>query len=159
MAVTDGDFHCAGYKNYKVLRKSNQLTSVQFGYLSDEILDDYFESFVEPNTVGDTIEWRLDDLGVPRAAIVRYRFGSYIDTDGKTKPGDSILVISKVGQPDNPVGCAIGLVNASRNKNANELARKVADEVEPDFVCARDLADYHGDGKFSPSLHTEFSSD
>lgn len=138
MAATDGDFLCTGYKTYKVLRKTAMMTSVQFGYLSNDILEDYLETFVEANTVGDTIEWRLDDTGVPRAAIIRFRFGPYTDTDGKTKPADSILVISKVGQPDNPVGCVIGLVNASRNKNANEIARRVADDVEPGFVCAQD---------------------
>jgi hypothetical protein len=155
----EGTFSCAGYLDYRFLRKTNMMTSVQFGYLSKAIEETYFESFVEENTVGDTIEWRLDERGVPRAAIVRYRFGDVTNPDGTREPADSILVVSKVGQPDDPVGCAVGLVNAGRNRNANEIARRVADEVTPGFVCGSDLPAYHGADRSGPPIQTEFSDD
>lgn len=161
-AMTDvqGEFYCTGYKGYKVLRKTHMQTSVQFGYLSDHILTDYVESFVNENTVGDTIEWRIDDNGVPRAAIVRFTLTPYTDLDGKTKPAPNILVISKIGQPNHPVGCAIGLVDARANRNANEIARKVADEVEPSFECGQDTPEYHGEHPdFSDPLNTVWSDD
>jgi len=55
-----------------------------------------------------------------------------------------VLVISKVGQPDDRSGCVAGLVDALANPDANALARKVADEVAPSFVCEKDTAVYHG---------------
>lgn len=101
-----------------------------------------------------------DDKGIPRAAIVPFNLIYYPDTDGKAQRGPNILVISKVGQPNNPLGCAIGLVDARANKNANELARQVADEVEPGFVCEQDKPEYYGEhGDFDEPLHTEWSDD
>jgi hypothetical protein len=91
MADVQGHFYCTGYKTYKVLRKTGSQTSVQFGYLSDHMLSEYFESFVSENAVGDKIEWRLDDKGVLRAAIARFNLIYYPDADGKTQLGPNIL--------------------------------------------------------------------
>jgi len=133
--------HCDGYKGYKIFEKWDRRALVLFGYLSDDFLERYSETFDTDNVVGDKIEWRLDDNGTPRAAILRYIFQNY-DFDEKGPP--EVLLISKVGQPDSQMGCAIGIVDTSANKSANALARQVADEVEPGFECGRDTPVYHG---------------
>jgi len=143
--------HCDGYKGYKVLEKWDRRSQVLFGYLSGEFLAKYSETFDVDNYAGDKIEWRLDAKGTPRAAILRYKFSNY-NFDEKGPP--EVLLISKVGQPESPMGCAIGMVDTSANKNANELARQVADEVEPGFECGRDTPLYHGKrSKSAPAFY------
>ena len=143
--------HCDGYKGYKVLQKWDRRSEVLFGYLSDEYLKKYSETFDVDNFSGDKIEWRLDAHGTPRAAILRYRFSNY---NFEEKGPPEVLLVSKVGQPESPMGCAVGMVDTSANKNANELARQVADEVEPGFECGRDTPVYHGKrSKLAPEFY------
>lgn len=142
--------YCKGYKGYRILDKWDRRESVQFGYLSDRVLKHYVENLDADNSAGGKVEWRLDDKGTPRAAILRYKLVNY---NFDEKPFPDILVISKVGQPDSQMGCAIGMVDTSANKNANELARQVADTVEPGFECGQDEPQYHGKrSKNAPNL-------
>ncbi len=91
----------------------------------DEIMD--IGSFFE---VGVTIEWRKAAPGRrPFAAIVRYAVGQRIgQLDG------SLLVVYRLGADG--VSCIVGSVNG-RVKDANQLARALADSYAPKFVCGK----------------------
>jgi hypothetical protein len=81
------------------------------------------------NYTNNTLEWRLDN-GRPFATILRYFIS--VDDDGTE---EQVLVVSKIGKTDS---CQIAHVNASRNLNANVLAREAADNLARDFVCGSD---------------------
>ena len=49
-----------------------------------------------------------------------------------------MLVVSKVGQPGGAAGCTVGLVAASGNPQANDEARRIADEKAKAFECGKD---------------------
>ena len=55
-----------------------------------------------------------------------------------------VLVISRVAQPEDGLGCVAAYVDALANPDPNKLARKIADERAPSFICGRDLPVYHG---------------
>jgi hypothetical protein len=139
--------YCPGYKGYRVLYKEGDVrVSVHYGYLSDRVVENYWESFGPFNSVAEKIEWRLDGAGVPRTAIQRYFISNVDDATGMPSEArkGQVLVISKVGQPDEKSGCVIGLVDALANPDANALARQVADTVVDGFECGKDAAVYHG---------------
>ncbi len=81
------------------------------------------------NYTNNVLEWRLDD-GQPFATILRY----FISVDGEGAE-EQVLVVSKIGKTDS---CQIAHVNASRNQNANVLARQAADTLAQDFICGED---------------------
>lgn len=71
------------------------------------------------NTIGDTLEWRLDESGRAIATILRFRTQ---DDSGSRR---STLVVTRLGPPGTI--CVIGTVDAVDNPDANEIARAVAD--------------------------------
>lgn len=86
------------------------------------------------NRIHTTLEWRLERGSggnwYPFATILRY----FVDIDGQGRE-EQILVVSKLGPDDS---CQIAHVNASRNQNANVLARQAADQLARNFVCGSD---------------------
>jgi len=136
-----GDFTsllCPGYGEYKVLFKEGDLRqSVHYGFLKRSIIDKAFESFGPFNHMNPKIEWRIGSRGKPIAAIQRFFVG---DENAQGQ----ILVISKVGQPDEEEGCPVGYIDALASKDANNLARAVADGLALHFRCGVDKPDYHG---------------
>lgn len=89
------------------------------------------------NTIGKTLEWRLDD-GAPFATILRYRWDSD-NGEGST------LVVTKIGATD---ACHVAYVQATENATANALAREIADGQARGFSCGRDKPRTYGaDGK------------
>ncbi len=54
------------------------------------------------------------------------------------------MVVSKVAQPGDGDGCVVGYVDALENKNANEMARNVADDLARDFMCRIEDPIFHG---------------
>ena len=74
------------------------------------------------------------DDAVPFAAIHRRSVNG--SDDGTTKT--DVLVVSKVGQPGGAAGCTVGLVVASGNPQADDEARRMADEKARSFECGRD---------------------
>ena len=140
-------FKCAGYKGYPFYFSEGDVRqSTYFGYLSDDILEGAGETFAVFNHIGETIEWRLDDKGVPRATILRYIMENQ---NPKTWELDKafygqVLVVSRVGQPQDRTGCVTAYVDALENKDANELARKLADEQAPIFPCGKEKPVFHG---------------
>lgn len=129
---------CPGLKDYKVLFKEGDLRqSLHYGFLSKAIVDGAWDSFGQFNYMNPKIEWRVDDSGVPYAAIQRFFIGE-ADNLGQ------VLRVSRVGQPDDEQGCPVGYVDALANKNANDLARELADTIAVSFQCGKDWAKYHG---------------
>ncbi|WP_319531519.1 hypothetical protein [uncultured Cohaesibacter sp.] len=92
------------------------------------------------NHVGDTIEWRIkeDERGWARPYATILRWHVSLDDNNEQQA----LVITKIEDRD---FCVAGLVDASTQSNANELARQIADEVTPSFVCGQDEAQWHGE--------------
>ena len=140
-------YKCAGYKGYAFYFDEGDVRqSTYFGYLNDSILKGGGETFAVFNHIGGKIEWRLDDKGVPRATILRYIMENQnpktFDLD-KAFYGQ-VLVISRVGQPDDMTGCVTAYVDALENKDANELARRLADEQAPNFPCGKEKPVFHG---------------
>lgn len=136
-----GDFmssRCPGLGKYQVLFKEGDLRqSLHYGYLKQSIIDHAFESFGGFNHVKPRIEWRLGDDRIPYAAIQRFFVG---DAENQGQ----VLAVSRVGQPGDREGCPVAYVDALANKNANELAREVADTIAASFACGKDRPEYHG---------------
>jgi hypothetical protein len=93
------------------------------------------------------IEWRFVREGRgrlrPFAAIVRWNTSVLDDDDTPGKAGSAlpktvhgqVLVVTRLG----PIGaCHVGYVDALANPDANELARKIADERARTFRCDTD---------------------
>ena len=140
-------YKCAGYKDYPFYFDEEDVRqSTYFGYLSADILRAGGETFSAFNHVGDKIEWRLDDKGVPRATILRYFMEHQNPATNELDKAfyGQILVISRVGQPDDMTGCVTAYVDALANKDANDLARKLADEQAPGFPCGKEKPVFHG---------------
>ena len=138
---------CEGYRDYPFYFNAyDNRESSYFGHLSREILDGAGETFETFNSIGDKIEWRLDDKGIPRAAILRYSIQNLNPATyepDKAHEGQ-VLVISRVGQPGDMTGCVTAYVDALENKDASDLARKLADEQAPDFPCGKEKPVFHG---------------
>ena len=130
---------CSGYRGYPVLIYSADLReSVFYGFPPGGDLAPAWESFSAFNSTGARIEWRIDtDNGrsVPFAAIHRW----FVSADPENPDKQiEVLVVEKVGQMHERDGCAVGLVLATGNPEANEAARKLADERARNFTCGVD---------------------
>lgn len=137
----DGDFAnfaCLGYRGYPVLMFTGDLrVSMFYGFPPADLDGVPWQSFGTFNSTGGKIEWRISDhdgLSVPFATIHRW----YVQDDAGEAKQIEVLVVAKVGQPGKADGCAVGLVLATGKPNANELARKIADEQARDFACGAD---------------------
>jgi hypothetical protein len=137
----DGDWAnmvCSGFRGYPVIIYSADLReSVFYGFPPAGDLAPTWESFAAFNSSGPKIEWRIeteDGRAIPFAAIHRW---SVSDPENPDKQVE-VLVVSKVGQIAERDGCAVGLVAATGNPKANEMARKIADEQARDFACGAD---------------------
>ncbi len=89
-----------------------------------------------------TVEWRIeksaDGRSRPFATILRWNVVSPDDREKATGPIRStgrVLVVTRLG-PDGV--CHVGYVDARANPDANELARKLADEHARTFRCGKD---------------------
>ena len=68
-------------------------------------------------------------------------------------------MISKVGQKDEGEACVVGYVEATANKDANVLARKVADEEARDFACRYSEPMWHGNRRNTGIQPTSYFED
>lgn len=130
-------FACNGYLGYPVQIYSGDLReSVFYGYPPES--EHKWESFGTFNSSGPKIEWRVSvegDRKTPFATIHRWFVNN--DPDDPEKKTE-VLVVEKVGQVEKHEGCAVGYVVATGNPQANDTARKIADEQVRDFVCGAD---------------------
>lgn len=143
---------CDGYNGYPVhIAEGDLRHSVQFGYVETGE-NGIWQSFTQWNQVAETIEWRLQD-DRPVAVILRW-FIENTANAGSPDPArvGQVLVVSRVGQQADKRACVIGYVDALANRNANVLAREVADRLTSAFTCATDKAEFHG-------LHGRLSGD
>jgi hypothetical protein len=87
------------------------------------------------NSTTDTIEWRAVD-GKPFAIIQRWHIADNNDEDKDGRPiAKALLAVTRL--PPGPV-CHVAYVDVKANPNANELARRAADDFARDFKCDRD---------------------
>jgi len=87
------------------------------------------------NHVHDTIEWRTR-AGKPFATIQRWFIADNEKPQADGRPTDvPILVVMRLAP-----ACHIVYIDASANADANELARKAADDKAADFKCGKDEA-------------------
>lgn len=146
-----GDFvslKCKGFGKYPLYFDEGDLRqSLLYGFLDQRILDNTFQTFGAFNHVGKKVEWRLDGAGKPFATILRHFIeNSDPETGAPSKALEGqVLVISRVGQPNDKRGCVVGYVDALANAKPNELARQVADTMAIDFRCGSDTAAFHGE--------------
>lgn len=126
---------CAGYRGYPVFVFSADLRyTVFYGFPPDGDLAPASESFNGFNRIGPTIEWRIERDGVrerPFATIHRW----FVQGDPESEKPIEVLVVEKVGQLHGRDGCAVGYVVATGNADANDEARRIADEQARRFIC------------------------
>lgn len=137
---------CNGWRGYPLLIYSGDLReSVFYGFSPAGDLAPAWESFSAFNSTGPKIEWRIESEGsrsIPFAAIHRWFVSA--DPENPDKQTE-VLVVEKVGQIHERDGCAVGLVLATGNPQANDAARKIADEQARSFVCGVDQRIVVGD--------------
>lgn len=89
------------------------------------------------SSAASTAEWRLRRAGSrPYAIIQRWSLADNNDPDKDGRPRNKqMLVVTRL--PPGGV-CHVAYVDVAANPNADELARKAADETARKFDCARD---------------------
>lgn len=130
---------CPGYRGYPVLVFESDLReNIFYGFPPTDFADIAWQSFETFNGALAKTEWRIsthEGASTPFATIRRWHVQA--DVEGKEKDVE-VLVVSKVGQPGKAEGCVVALVLASGKPQANDLARKIADEQARDFACGAD---------------------
>jgi hypothetical protein len=87
------------------------------------------------NSTTDTVEWRAID-SKPFAIIQRWHLADISAEDKDGRPTDrGLLVVTRL--PPGAV-CHVAYIDVKANPNANELARKAADDNARDFKCGKD---------------------
>jgi hypothetical protein len=130
---------CSGRGGYKVfideedLRETLTVGKTLAQAAREPAARDRFGAF---NGYEDTIEWRSGKDGKPFAIIVGWSFADSENTDATGRPlSDRLLLVLRL--PPGPV-CRIAYVDRAANLDANELARKAADENARSFKCGTD---------------------
>jgi hypothetical protein len=130
---------CAGRGGYKVLVEEDDLRDTlsvgksvrQAG--REPAAQDHYDAF---NEYEDRVEWRSGHDGKPIAIIVGWSFADNDNTDAAGRPQSArLLVVLRL--PPGPV-CKVAYIDRAANSDANELARKVADETARGFKCGTD---------------------
>jgi hypothetical protein len=123
----DVPYICTGYGGYKIFVSTHGVaTRIYIGREITENADSWdastLPSFIANNaTAGQVIEWRLANR-VPFACIVRAQYDRQIFEPGKKGEENSLVVKSLKGFAPIEV-----LIDAQKNKRANEEARRAAD--------------------------------
>lgn len=88
------------------------------------------------NSTTDTVEWRLGAHGKPFAMIQRWQIADTDDPDKDGRPRTKqMLVVTRL--PPGAV-CHVAYIDVKANPDANEIARKAADETARQFDCRKD---------------------
>jgi len=91
--------------------------------------------FAPFNSSETTVEWRAAGAK-PFAIIQRWHIADGSDPDKQGRPNTkAMLVVTRL--PPGPV-CHVAYVDAIANPNANDLARKAADDFARGFTCGKD---------------------
>jgi len=87
------------------------------------------------NSTTNMVEWRAAN-GRPYAIIQRWHIADNSDQDRNGRPvAKPMLAVTRLSP--GPV-CHVAYIDAQANANANELARKAADELARHFKCGKD---------------------
>lgn len=87
------------------------------------------------NSTSKTVEWRTIN-GKPFAIIQRWHIADNADEDKDGRPiAKPLLVVTRL-PPGNV--CHVAYIDAAANPDADEIARKAADEVARGFRCGKD---------------------
>ena len=114
------------------LRQTVSVGPTQAAAAKEPAAQTWFAPF---NSTGNTVEWRAAD-GRPFAIIQRWLIADNDDLDKGGRPiSKPILAVTRL--PPGPV-CHVAYVDGQANRNANEVARRVADEFARDFRCGKD---------------------
>ena len=127
--VYGGTWACKGIKGYDIIISSaDDRDLVGFGSIEDDQCSRH-KTFGRFNTALSPVEWRMKG-GKPIAAIERWR----VTTDDE---GGSVtwLVVSALRPNES---CHVHFV-AGSYPNANEAARRAADDLAEDFDCETDV--------------------
>ncbi|MCF1743792.1 hypothetical protein [Paradevosia shaoguanensis] len=128
-------YACPGYKGIPMFVAEGDLrfmVSYGFGAPDAKAASQTLPPF---NTVAPNIEWRVSNITggwKPFATIVRYLLD---DDENEPVKKRQVLVVTKISDKGT---CQIAWVDAKANSDANELARKAADEKADSFDCAKD---------------------
>ena len=137
-----GSWLCPGHEKLNVLLSAgDQRMYVTYGSGKQKDLA-ASQTFPGFNDVYEgTVEWRIektDGKARPFATILRWNVVTPDDREKATGPIKStgrVLVVTRLG----PGGtCHVGYVDAKANPDANELARRIADEKARTFKCGKD---------------------
>lgn len=91
--------------------------------------------FAPFNSSETTIEWRTAGAK-PFAIIQRWHIADNSDPDKQGRPNTkAMLVVTRLAP--GPV-CHVAYIDAIANPNANELARRAADDLARSFACGKD---------------------
>lgn len=94
------------------------------------------------NSTTDTVEWRVLD-SKPFAIIQRWHIADNADEDKNGRPiAKPMLAVTRL--PPGAV-CHVAYIDVKANPNANELARKAADETARHFECGKDVVKVIGE--------------
>ena len=92
-------------------------------------------SFGPFNSTTNTVEWRAAN-GRPYAIIQRWHIADNADPDKSGRPiAKPMLAVTRLSP--GPV-CHVAYVDVQANPDANELARKAADDFARNFKCGKD---------------------
>jgi hypothetical protein len=136
---------CPGRGGYKVYIDEEDLretltvgmTMRQAG--KEPAASDRFGAF---NGYDDRIEWRSGSDGKPYAVIAGWSFADNGNSDTTGRP-ESIRMLVVMRLPPGPV-CKIAYVDRAANSDADELARKAADDIARNFKCGTDAIQFVG---------------
>ena len=93
------------------------------------------------NSTTNTVEWRAAN-GRPYAIIQRWHIADNADQDKDGRPiAKPMLAVTRLSP--GPV-CHVAYIDVQANPNANELARKAADEIARHFKCGKDEVQFAG---------------
>jgi hypothetical protein len=91
--------------------------------------------FAPFNSTANTVEWRTLK-GKPFAIIQRWHIADNNEHDKEGRPTTkAMLAVTRL--PPGAV-CHVAYIDVKANPNANELARKAADELARDFRCGKE---------------------
>jgi hypothetical protein len=95
------------------------------------------------NWTTTTVEWRTLN-GKPFAMIQRWHIDDSADEDNSGRPiAKPMLAVTRL--PPGPV-CHVAYVDVGANPNADELARKAADDFARNFECGKHEVKVIGEG-------------
>lgn len=128
---------CPGPAGLKVLKSEDDLRETISAGRSAKAANKELaanQSFGPFNSTADIVEWRHRD-GTPFAIIQRWRISDNEDAgkDGRSRSKE-LLVVTRLGTGK---VCHVAYIDVIANANANDAARRAADEFASDFDCAK----------------------